>query len=147
MSRPQGASAVPYRSAFSRAGRLPDRQRGFTLIELLVVLVIIGILATIAYPAYTQYVERGQRADAQAVMMDIAGRLERCYTRTYSYTDCQSATDKADDAKSKLYVEGFDIESAVGDYTVKAEGGTRAKEGCETLTLASNGERTPAECW
>lgn len=138
---------MPYPPAFSRAGRLPDRQRGFTLIELLVVLVIIGILATIAYPAYTKYVERGQRADAQAVMLDIAGRLERCYTQNYSYEGCESAQKKVNDAQSKLYVKGFDIESAVGDYTVKAEDGTRAKEDCETLTLESNGERTPAECW
>ncbi|MDN6180741.1 MAG: type IV pilin protein [Halomonas subglaciescola] len=139
---------MPYPPAFSRAGRLPDRQRGFTLIELLVVLVIIGILASIAYPAYTKYVERGQRADAQAVMLEIAGRLERCYTRTYSYTDCQSATDKADDATSELYTEFVPETSTSGDaYTVIAKGGTRAKEGCETLKLESIGKRTPAECW
>lgn len=138
---------MPYPPAFSRAGRLPDRQRGFTLIELLVVLVIIGILATIAYPAYTQYVERGQRADAQTMMMNIAGRLERCYTRNYSYKDCQQATSKAEDAKSELYTEGFGIEPTASAYTVLAKDGTRAKEGCETLELESNGKRTPAECW
>lgn len=138
---------MPYRPAFSRAGRLPDRQRGFTLIELLVVLVLIGILATIAYPAYTKYVERGQRADAQAVMLEIAGRLERCYTRTYSYTDCQSAKERADDATSDLYVEGFGIEPTAGAYTVWAEGGTRAKDGCEMLRLKSNGERLAEGCW
>lgn len=138
---------MPYHPAFSRAGCLPDCQRGFTLIELLVVLVIIGILATIAYPAYTQYVERGQRADAQTVMMNIAGRLERCYTKSYSYNPCKPAQDQADDATSELYTEGFGIEPTAGAYTVLAEGGTRAKEGCEILTLESNGKRTPAECW
>jgi type IV pilus assembly protein PilE len=150
MSRPQGAPTVPYCPAFFRAGRLPDRQRGFTLIELAVVLVIIGILATIAYPNYVKYAERGQRADAQAVMMDIASRLERCYTKTYSYKDCQPATNKADDATSELYTEGFSIEpSENGDaYTVFAKGATRAKkEKCKTLALESNGQRTPSECW
>ncbi|MDN6297948.1 MAG: type IV pilin protein [Halomonas sp.] len=139
---------MPYPPAFFRAGHVHDRQRGFTLIELLVVLVIIGILASIAYPAYTKYVERGQRADAQAVMMQIAGRLERCYTKSYSYTDCTPAIEKADDATSELYTEFVPEASASGGaYTVIAKGGTRAKEGCETLTLESNGERTPAECW
>lgn len=139
---------MPYPPAFFRAGHVHDRQRGFTLIELLVVLVVIGTLATIAYPAYTKYVERGQRADAQAVMLDIAGRLERCYTQNYSYEGCESAQKKVKDTQSKLYAEGFDIEPAVSDYTVKAKGGgTRAQEGCETLELKSNGARTPAECW
>jgi len=47
---------------------------GFTLIELMIVVAVIAILATIAYPSYAEYVRRGNRADAQKVMVAIANR-------------------------------------------------------------------------
>ncbi|WP_017431356.1 type IV pilin protein [Vreelandella jeotgali] len=140
---------MPDSPARHRAGALADRQRGFTLIELLIVVVIIGILATIAYPAYTKYVERGQRADAQAVMLDIASELERCYTRNYSYNSCDKAETKAGNAKSELY-EKFEITKPdkANEYMVSAnKSGSRAKDGCETLKLKSNGEQLPEGCW
>lgn len=144
---------MPDSPARHRAGALADRQRGFTLIELLIVIVIIGILATIAYPAYTKYVERGQRADAQAVMLDIASELERCYTRNYSYKPCEKAKEKKDNTKSELYDIYIEPHKA-NKYTVVAEYDSRAKDGCETLRLKSNGKRFPdddpdrdKECW
>lgn len=51
-----------------------------TLIELMIVVVIIGILAAIAYPSYTQYVQRGNRAEARAILLENAQILERNYT-------------------------------------------------------------------
>lgn len=145
---------MPDSPARHRAGALAESQRGFTLIELLIVIVIIGILATIAYPAYTKYVERGQRADAQAVMLDIASELERCYTQNYTYqkSKCDEAKDKADDAKSELYTDGFSIdqENDDGGYTITAslKSGDDGNDGCDgDLTLNAKGEKTPEGCW
>ena len=52
------------------------RSRGFTLIELMIVVAIIGILATIAYPSYQNHVRKANRANAQAVMMDLANKQQ-----------------------------------------------------------------------
>lgn len=68
------------RACYRQYQQLPDRQTGMTLIELMIVVVIIGILAAIAYPNYTQYVQRGNRAEARAVLLENAQILERNYT-------------------------------------------------------------------
>jgi len=135
---------VPYRSAFSRAGRLPDRQRGFTLIELLVVLAIIGILATIAYPAYTQYVERAVLSDGKAGLLKAGGAMERCYTKTYSYDGCKAAEGKS--PQENYTIKPSDDVKKDGGYTLIAT--TNRGDGCNSdLTLNAKGEKTPQECW
>ena len=50
------------------------RQRGLTLIELLVVMVVIAVLAAIAYPSYQGQQRKGNRAAAQASLVNIANR-------------------------------------------------------------------------
>ncbi|TCM70959.1 type IV pilus assembly protein PilE [Acinetobacter calcoaceticus] len=52
-------------------------RRGFSLMELMVVVCLMGILMSLAYPAYQQYKVRANRADVQAYMLQIAGRLQQ----------------------------------------------------------------------
>lgn len=126
------------------------RARGFTLIELLVVIAIIGILSAIAYPAYGRYVVNGNRAAAQAYLMDLAHAEAQYFADTRSYTD-------------KVATLGVPAPAAVaGKYTVDIEvsdelppgfkiravpviGSIQGSDG--NLTIDNSGARTPAGKW
>lgn len=60
--------------------------RGVTIVELLIVMTIIGILTAIAFPAYDSYLRRGRRADAQALIMDIAAKEQQFLLDARQYT-------------------------------------------------------------
>ncbi len=53
------------------------RAAGFTLIEMMIVVAVIALLTAIAYPQYEQYILRGNRADAQGYLLDLAQRQEQ----------------------------------------------------------------------
>ena len=56
-----------------------------TLMELMIVVAIIGILAGIAYPTYQDSVRKSRRADAEAVLLELAQWMERFYTENNRY--------------------------------------------------------------
>ena len=70
-------------------------QGGLTLVELLVVVLIIAVLAALALPSYHQYAQRGHRADAVRVLLQIAGCQERIRASTgyYDTTRCIGGLD------------------------------------------------------
>ena len=112
-------------------------QAGFTLIELMIAVAVIGILAAIAYPSYTEYVERARVSDGQAKVMEIASRLERCYTATYDYT-------KNTDGDS--CVDFSDLSSEEGYYNIgaKGKGNTGSFSATEYSVVASHADGEPS---
>lgn len=131
---------MPYVSHSFSGRSLLNGQRGFTLIELMIVLVIIGIVASIAYPSYTRYVQKSVRTDAHAGLMQAASELERCYTRTYTYSNC-SITQSSPENN---YTIAVNING--NGYLLSASSGQN--DGCaENITLSSSGERLPDACW
>lgn len=131
---------MPY-VTHSPSGRFSHNgQRGFTLIELMIVLVIIGIVASIAYPSYTRYVQKSVRTDAHAGLMQAASELERCYTRTYAYSDCT--------IRSSSPENNYQIEKSVDGNGYLLTAKTAKSDGCgKAITLSSSGERLPNDCW
>jgi type IV pilus assembly protein PilE len=124
--------------------------------ELLIVVVIISILAVIAYPSYQDQVRRSRRADAKTALLDVAQRLERCYTRFGRYDDANCAV-----ALPVASPDGFYSVAAVGaiapaTFTLAATPqGTQVTDAqCGVLRLTSAGvqgsQGTDADanqCW
>jgi type IV pilus assembly protein PilE len=63
---------------------------GFTLIELMVTVAILSILATIAVTSYTSQVQKSRRTEAKSALLDLAGREERLFSTTNTYSQDES---------------------------------------------------------
>lgn len=70
--------------------RNPVSMRGFTLVELMVTLVIVSILISVAVPAYTSQTRKSRRTEARTALLDIAGREERLFSTTNTYSSTPS---------------------------------------------------------
>lgn len=132
----------------------PNRtHRGFTLVELMVVVAIVAILAAIAYPSYRNHILKGNRASAEAFLMDASQRQQQYFLDNRSY-----APDLA-----TLFGTASPIPAEVSPYyaiTVATAGGppptfliTAAPKGTQvannepTLTIDQAGTRSPATAW
>jgi len=132
----------------------PNRhKRGFTLIELMIVVVIVAILAAVAYPSYRNYILKGNRASAQAFLMDAAQRQQQFFLDNRAY---------APDLDT-LFATASPIPSEVSPYytlTVTTTAGppptflisaapkaTQIANNEPTLTIDQAGTRAPSANW
>ncbi len=118
--------------------------KGFTLIELLVAIMIVGILSAVAVSSYQDYTLRAQRADAKAVLLELAGWMERNYTANGCYhrldNDCTNAAATVTAAGVGLGQAPKDANSAKR-YTISIP-----TLNAQAFTLRAHPEGTDAEC-
>jgi len=128
--------------------------KGFTLIELMIVVAIMGIIAAVAIPQYKQYVIRGNRAAAQAFMMDVANREKQYLLDARSYAIDGGTTaltqltmaPSADVAKNYAFTVTVPVVTTTPSFTITAtpiSGSAQANANDGYLTLDDLG----AKCW
>lgn len=136
-------------------------KNGFTLIELMIACAIVGVLFAVALPAYQSTVKKTNRAEAKSTLMEIAQRLQRCYSLYAQFNDDQcgvySDLTDADAIVSQgrgfykiTIAEGADGASEKYTYklTAKAILAPQTDDtGCDELTLTHTGVKAPEACW
>ena len=125
------------------------KPRGFTLIELMIVVAVIAILAAIAIPSYTSYVDRATRADAKSALLSLSQRLERCYTRTNSYTDGSCPQFPQDSDEGFYEVDALTLTATSYLLEATAQGRQTRDTQCLTFSLNQTGVRNASgpNCW
>lgn len=131
---------------------------GFTLIELLVAMAIVAILAMIAIPSYVAQMRKSRRADAEAVLMDIAQREQQYLLDTRSYAPDTTSLHVTVPSDVQQYYTIQICAAATGSCA--APGGTppvfaaiaspiagTAQASDVILTIDSTGAKTPADVW
>lgn len=125
-------------------------ERGFTLIELMITIAILAIIVAIAIPSYQNYIEKSRRADAHAALTNAAQQMERCYTRTNTYSSCSLPSTSPDGFYSLALVSA---DSSATTYKIKATPtGVQSGDDCTALYIDHRGEKTfdgdsSARCW
>jgi type IV pilus assembly protein PilE len=159
----QPKAANPGDNCNEPKGYRMKKVNGFTLIEMMIVIAVLGILAAVAYPSYMEYVRKSNRTEAKTELMDVAARLQRCYTSYARFDDdvnCAVYKDLTDgngiDTRGKHFYN-ITIAALAGGSTrttyeltavaVKSPQTADTANGCEVLTLAHTGIRGPEVCW
>ncbi|MDP1606496.1 MAG: type IV pilin protein [Rhodocyclaceae bacterium] len=130
------------------------RIKGFSLIELMIAVVVVGILAAIAVPSYQSYVVKGNRAAAQAFMMDVENREKQYLLDARAYL---SVADNASFVNlgmtvptdvSKHYAMSISAPAATPPtFTITATPTSSQQTADGVLTLSSDGTKGPSGKW
>lgn len=128
------------------------KTKGFTLVELLIAVAIMGILAAVAYPSYVNHVYKARRADGLVSIMDMAQRLERCKTTTFTYVGCISSGEYSTEGHYYLTLPSSELSATA--FHIQAEPqGSQADDKCGKLKLSESGQKFALgeadvdECW
>ena len=132
-------------------------QKGVTLIELMIVVAVVALLAAVAMPSYQNYVIKGNRAAAQAFMMDVTSREKqylldaRSYTNSLTTLATTAPTDVSKHYAITICINTDTTQCATAstppyfNITATPTSSQQASDGA--LTLGSDGAKTPAAKW
>ena len=130
-----------------------SKQQGFTLIELMIAVAIAGILAVLAVPSYQSFIVRGNRAAAQAFMMDVASREKQYLLDARSYTNDLAilygvAASAIPPEVSRNYASiAIAVSATPAAFTITATPGSGSQAADGALTLDSTGAKSPDYKW
>ncbi|MDD2545048.1 MAG: type IV pilin protein [Burkholderiaceae bacterium] len=125
---------------------------GFTLIELLIVVAITALLAAVALPSYQEYLRRGHRAEARAVLLEMAQWMERVATATGQYPTYPTTEAAPKEAIERMVaslenrqpVYRIGVGSSPSAFTLTAvprSGTLQAVDKCGTFSLTESGNQ------
>ena len=125
--------------------KLRAKHTGFTLIELMAVVAIVAVLAMIAYPAYQSYLIRANRAEAKALLMDLAQKQQLYFndTRTYAEFAVPTLVSTLPERVEDNYVVAVNIGTTLPplfSITATPQTGT-PQEGDGILSIDQSGEK------
>ncbi len=135
-----------------------EKCAGFTLVELMIVVLIIGILAAVAYPSYRNYMLQTRRADCAGALMQLAGAMERDFSRNNQYRDIITLGDFSATCPLDGSAATYNLSIPAGTLTATTyvlqaiPVNAQATDACATLTLSNQlikGQTagTLAQCW
>jgi len=135
---------------------------GFTLIEVMIVVAILGIIMAIGLPTYNSYIEKTRRADAIALLSEVAGEQQRFFTENNRFATTMTemgyaaATEPSENGFYAVSVSGTSPDGSTYTLTAAPVAG-EAQEGdtkCGSFTINSagakglqNASETVDYCW
>jgi type IV pilus assembly protein PilE len=111
---------------------------------------VVGILSAIAYPAYSKHVVKGNRAAAQAYLMNLAQAETEYFAdaRSYAATTAALNMPPPDNVASKYTIRIDVTAGPPATYTLNAIPRTDSNQASDvTLTIDNTGARTPSDKW
>jgi type IV pilus assembly protein PilE len=130
-------------------------QKGITLIELMVAVTVAGILSVIAISSYQSFYVRGNRAAAQAFMVDVASREKQYLLDVRSYTNSLAALYGVASTASAVPADVYknyssisvSVSAAPSAFIITATPTSSQQAVDGALTLSSDGSKGPAGKW